>query len=284
MTHVARAVVTTDEQRRRGLRQMRSVALGLLLLAALIYVLTLHHGGVWGYVHAAAEASMVGAIADWFAVTALFRHPLGLPIPHTALIPTRKLMLARSLQDFVTENFLSDDVVRARVADAQVSHRVASWVSEDAHSEQVIDEVSVVVRAALQRIDNEEVRKIVEAELLPRIAEEPLSVLAGQLLQEVLDRRRPPRPGRPGGQRGAFLAGRQPRHGGEHPERASALVDAAVARRQGGQAAASRGRRLGRGDPRRPGPPGATRPSMTCSCSCRRTCRPTPPRSSGRRG
>ena len=94
---------------------MRAVALALLALAAVVYVLTLERGGGWGYLHAASEAAMVGAIADWFAVTALFRHPLGLPIPHTALIPSRKATLARSLQEFVTDNFLSGPVVRDKV-------------------------------------------------------------------------------------------------------------------------------------------------------------------------
>jgi uncharacterized membrane-anchored protein YjiN (DUF445 family) len=177
----------TDADRRRGLRRMRSVAFGLLLLAAAVYLLTLHHGGGWGYVHATAEASMVGAFADWFAVTALFRHPLGLPIPHTALIPTRKDMLARSLQDFVAENFLSEQVVRSRVADAKVASRVGRWVTEGDHAARVVDEVSTVARAALLRIDDKEVAGIVADEILPRVAEEPLSVLAGQLLQEVLN-------------------------------------------------------------------------------------------------
>ena len=79
-----------DERRRQGLRRMRSLAVGLLVLAAVVYVVTLGQDGFWGFVNAGAEASMVGAIADWYAVTALFKHPLGLPIPHTALIPKRK--------------------------------------------------------------------------------------------------------------------------------------------------------------------------------------------------
>ena len=91
---------------------------------------------------------MVGAIADWFAVTALFRHPLGLPIPHTALIPTRKDMLARSLQDFVTENFLSEAVIRTRVADAQVSRRVGGWLSEPDHARRVVTEASSLCERA----------------------------------------------------------------------------------------------------------------------------------------
>ncbi|MCB1239640.1 MAG: DUF445 family protein, partial [Tetrasphaera sp.] len=75
-----------DAERRRRLRVMRGVALSLLILAAAIFVATLRldHSGIWGYVNTGAEAAMVGALADWFAVTALFRHPLGLPIPHTA--------------------------------------------------------------------------------------------------------------------------------------------------------------------------------------------------------
>jgi uncharacterized membrane-anchored protein YjiN (DUF445 family) len=186
VSHAAGAVAASDSQRRAGLRRMRLVALSLLIAAAVVYLLTLHRGGAWGYVHATAEASMVGAIADWFAVTALFRHPLGLPIPHTALIPTRKLVLARSLQDFVTENFLSEQVVRARVADAHVARRVAGWLAEGDHSARVVDEASVVVRAALLKVDNQEVAALVRDELLPRIAEEPLSVLAGQLLHEIL--------------------------------------------------------------------------------------------------
>jgi uncharacterized membrane-anchored protein YjiN (DUF445 family) len=207
----------TDAERRRGLRQMRSVALGLLLLAAAIYLLTVHRGGAWGYVHATAEASMVGAIADWFAVTALFRHPLGLPIPHTALIPNRKQMLANSLQDFVADNFLSEQVVRSRLADAKVASRVGRWLTEGEHSARVVTEVSVVVRAALLRIDDDEIVNIVSGEILPRIAEEPLSVLAGQLLQEVLN---------DGAHRGLIDLGFREAHGWleENPERVAEIL------------------------------------------------------------
>ncbi|MEP6650624.1 MAG: DUF445 family protein, partial [Lapillicoccus sp.] len=106
---------------------MRLVALSLLVFAALVFLATLRVAdqGFWGFVHAGAEASMVGAMADWFAVTALFRHPLGIPIPHTALIPRRKDMLAQSLQDFMGENFLREDIIRDRVLSAQVSDRLA---------------------------------------------------------------------------------------------------------------------------------------------------------------
>src|SRR5262245_31436268 len=166
---------------------MRIVATSLLLFAAIVYAATLHQGGAWAYVHATAEAAMVGAIADWFAVTALFRHPLGVPIPHTALIPTRKNMLARSLKDFFTENFLSEDVVRTRVADAEVSRRVGHWLSDRDHSAWVVSEASVLISVGLSRVKDEDVDYLIRSELLPRLAQEPLAPLAGQLLSDVLE-------------------------------------------------------------------------------------------------
>ena len=175
-----------DVERRRGLRRMRTVALALLLAAAAIYLATLHHGGAWGYVHAAAEASMVGAIADWFAVTALFRRPLGLPIPHTAIIPTRKDALARSLQEFFTQNFLAESVVRDRVATAEVGRRIGVWLADEKHSTRVVDETTKMLRRLLARVHDEDVTALVTDELLPRLAEEPLSEVTGRLLQEIV--------------------------------------------------------------------------------------------------
>ena len=116
-----------DAARRAGLRRMRTVAVLLLALAGVVFVVTLDQDGFLGYVNAGAEASMVGAIADWFAVTALFKHPLGLPIPHTALIPRKKDDLGRSLEQFVGENFLQEQIIRERVAAANISLRVGAW-------------------------------------------------------------------------------------------------------------------------------------------------------------
>ena len=179
-------VLSADEERRRGLRQMRTVALGLLLLAAVVYVLTLDRGGAWAYVHATAEASMVGAIADWFAVTALFRHPLGIPIPHTALIPRRKQALGVSLQQFVTDNFLVEHVVRDRITSAQISLRVGRWLADPAHCARVVDEASRLATLGLERIGDDDVAALVEHELVPRLLQEPLSPVAGSLLAEVV--------------------------------------------------------------------------------------------------
>jgi len=177
-----------DAVRRRGLRQMRLVALSLLGLAAIVFLATLSRAneGFWGFVHAGAEASMVGAMADWFAVTALFRHPLGVPIPHTALIPRRKDMLARSLQDFMAENFLRDEIVRERVLSAQFSSRVAQWLVEPTNARRVVDEGSHVLTIGLQRMRDEAVAELVEEAILPRLREEPISPVAGSLLGEIV--------------------------------------------------------------------------------------------------
>ena len=131
-----------DADRRRRLRRMRSLAVGLLVFAAIVYLATLEQDGFLGYVNAGAEASMVGAIADWFAVTALFRHPLGLPVPHTALIPKRKDEFGKSLEDFVQENFLQEEVIRDRLAVAQVSARAAEWLQDPANAARVVEEGS----------------------------------------------------------------------------------------------------------------------------------------------
>jgi len=175
-----------DAVRRRGLRRMRTLAVGLLLLAGLVYVATLDRTGAWDYLHSAAEAAMVGAIADWFAVTALFRHPLGIPIPHTAIVPTRKNALARSLEEFFTENFLAEPVIRDRVARAQVSRRAGTWLAEERHSARVVQELSRMARRVLDRVDDD-ITALVTDEVLPRLADEPLSGVAGQLLQEVVN-------------------------------------------------------------------------------------------------
>ncbi|MEO7234339.1 MAG: DUF445 domain-containing protein [Lapillicoccus sp.] len=177
-----------EAERRRGLRQMRAVALGLLVFAAVVFLATLRFAdqGFWGFVHAGAEASMVGAMADWFAVTAIFRHPLGVPIPHTALIPRRKDMLARSLQDFMGENFLREDIIRERVLSAQVSDRLARWLLEPANARRVVDEASHVVTIGLERMRDDAVAEVVEEAVLPRLREEPISPIAGSLLGEIV--------------------------------------------------------------------------------------------------
>jgi uncharacterized membrane-anchored protein YjiN (DUF445 family) len=175
-----------DEQRRRGLRRMRTLAVSLLVLAAVVYIVTRDRDGFLGFVNAGAEASMVGAIADWFAVTALFKHPLGLPIPHTALIPRRKEELGRSLQEFVGENFLQEDIIRERIDAAQLSRRFGTWLGTEANARRVVDEAATVLHLGLARVRDEDMVALVEEALLPRFLAEPVSPVAGSLLQEIV--------------------------------------------------------------------------------------------------
>jgi len=183
----ALGVLGDDQERRAGLRRMRTLATSLLALAAVVFALTHGRDGFWGYVNAASEAAMVGAIADWFAVTALFRHPLRLPIPHTALIPRKKDQLAASLQDFVAENFLREDVIRERIATAQPAERAARWIMTPGRAHRVVDEASRVTSDLLGRVKEDDVRAVLTEMVIPRMAEEPLSPAIGQLLTEVLD-------------------------------------------------------------------------------------------------
>lgn len=152
-----------DEEKRRGVRRMKATATALLLLVAVVYALATwaEASGVTGwpaYVAAAAEAGMVGALADWFAVTALFRRPMGLPIPHTAIIPTKKDQLGESLGTFVGENFLSADVVRARLHALDIAGRLGAWLSEPAHADRVTAELSTALRGALTVLRDADVR------------------------------------------------------------------------------------------------------------------------------
>ncbi|MFE7126011.1 DUF445 domain-containing protein [Streptomyces sp. NPDC057617] len=180
-----------DEEKRRGVRRMKTTATGLLLLVALIYVLTTWAknagaGGWTGYVAAAAEAGMVGALADWFAVTALFRHPLGLPIPHTAIIPNKKDQLGTSLGSFVGENFLSAEVVRARLRALAIGGRLGTWLAAPAHADRVTAELSTALRGALRVLRDSDVQAIVGEAITRRANAAEVAPGIGKTLERVV--------------------------------------------------------------------------------------------------
>ena len=179
-------VPTSDEARRRDLRRMKVLATAMLAVAALGYALTLHRDGWLGFVNAACEAAMVGAVADWFAVTALFRHPLGLPVPHTALIPTRKDALGHSLQEFVATHFLAPDVVRGRVAAVGVGRRAGVWLSDPVHAERVAGELAGMSRGLLRLTEDERVVGVLEQVVLRPMLQRPLAPPVGRLLEQVV--------------------------------------------------------------------------------------------------
>ncbi|MYV53994.1 DUF445 domain-containing protein [Streptomyces sp. SID3212] len=180
-----------DEEKRRGVRRMKTTASGLLLLVAVIYVLATwaKNSGVdgWpGYVAAAAEAGMVGALADWFAVTALFRRPLGLPIPHTAIIPNKKDQLGTSLGAFVGENFLSADVVRARLRALGIGGRLGSWLAEPAHADRVTAELSTALRGALTVLRDSDVQAVVGEAITRRADAAEIAPGLGKMLDRIV--------------------------------------------------------------------------------------------------
>ena len=180
-----------DQERARGLRKMRTLALSLLILATLIFLIThifTDNTGVWGFVSRASEAAMIGAIADWFAVTALFRHPLGLHIPHTAIIPRKKDTLGASMSAFVAANFLHAEAVSTKIRSAQVSHRAGVWLSRSANRDLVVDRAAGGLEYVLARIDDESVVALTRNVIIPRlVATRKTPVLAQLLRQIVLD-------------------------------------------------------------------------------------------------
>jgi uncharacterized membrane-anchored protein YjiN (DUF445 family) len=148
------AVVQPDVS---GLRRMKRGATGLLAGTAAVFVASfaLPDTTSVGFLRAAAEAGTVGGLADWFAVTALFRHPLGIPVPHTALIPRKKDELATKLGEFVTGNFLTADAVAGQLAEARVVHRAAVQLATPGTAHTVARELAAAVTAGLDTVDEQ---------------------------------------------------------------------------------------------------------------------------------
>ncbi|NKR40827.1 DUF445 family protein [Rhodococcus hoagii] len=185
------AGVFDDPDKRRDLRKMKLVATGFLVFATVVYLFCrwqeTRGAGAWvGYVRAASEAGMVGALADWFAVTALFRHPLGLKIPHTAIIKRKKDQLGESLSNFVGDNFLAPDVVSAKVANAQIPLRVGTWMAEPEHAQRVAAETATLLRGVVGVLNDEDVTAIIDNTIVRRIAEPDWGPPIGKVLAELL--------------------------------------------------------------------------------------------------
>jgi len=141
------------------LRKHKRLATGLFLLMVAIYSMStwmLHHqpGGWVEYIMAFSEAAMVGALADWFAVTALFHHPLGIPVPHTNLIEKSKKNIGDNLGNFVTGNFLTPQSMRPYITKLRVSSYVADWLSSEKNKHLLLEQITTLLRDILRRIDD----------------------------------------------------------------------------------------------------------------------------------
>ena len=179
-----------DLDRGAALRKMKVFALSLLLAAAALYVVARSIGGSstgWGYVSAFAEAAMVGALADWFAVTALFRHPLGIPIPHTAIIPNRKDEIGKSLGEFVENEFMSREVLDERLAGIGVGRRLGDWLSEQDNAIRASEAVADVVRGAIEVIDDTQIQEAIERIVENRIRGTQVAPLLGKTIDLAIE-------------------------------------------------------------------------------------------------
>jgi uncharacterized membrane-anchored protein YjiN (DUF445 family) len=165
-------ITPDDELKRIRLVRMKRVATLMLVVVAIVFVVARAYESriPWlGYVRAFAEASMVGGIADWFAVTALFRHPLGIPIPHTAIVPSRKDRIGTALGNFVQRNFLTREVVARKLAAMKLGERAALWLSQPENSRRLAQHVARGMSGAAGVMRDEDVQELVDRGVVSRL-------------------------------------------------------------------------------------------------------------------
>jgi uncharacterized membrane-anchored protein YjiN (DUF445 family) len=179
-----------DLERRAALRKMKVVATALLVAVTLVFFIARwqeQHHDWFAYVRAFAEAAMVGALADWFAVSALFRHPLGIPIPHTAIVPHRKDQIGRSLGEFVQTNFLTREVLNERLAGANVGKRLGDWLADERNASKAGEGVSDLLRGALEVLDDRDVASGLETLIERRVRATPVAPLVGKAIDLAME-------------------------------------------------------------------------------------------------
>jgi uncharacterized membrane-anchored protein YjiN (DUF445 family) len=203
-TPVHRAVpipqVADAEAKQLQLDRMKRRATGLLVVMSAVFLVALmlepRYPGL-GYVRATAEAAMVGGLADWFAITALFKHPLNIPIPHTAIIPARKDRIGRTLGNFVQHNFLSPEVLGAKLLAVQPSRRVAEWLRRPENARSLARHSAAALRSATEVVKDEDVHALLERSVIeplrqrsiaPVLAKGLVLLTAGDRHQQLLDR------------------------------------------------------------------------------------------------
>ena len=177
-----------DAVRQEQLDRMKRRATGMLVVAAVVFIITafLERTYPWvGWIRAAAEAAMVGGLADWFAVTALFRHPLGLPIPHTAIIPSRKDRVGRTLAAFVQRNFLSREVIGARLRSLDIAAGLARWVAQPANASLIARHAATGLARGAELLHDDDVQDVIDRTLVNRIHKTRVAPLLGNVLSLV---------------------------------------------------------------------------------------------------
>jgi uncharacterized membrane-anchored protein YjiN (DUF445 family) len=195
----AMAILQDEATRQKALDTMKRRATLLLVAATVLFIVArvLESRFAWlAIVRATAEASMVGGLADWFAVTALFRHPLGIPIPHTAIVPARKDRVGRTLGAFVQRKGLTRDVIEHRLRAAQVGKRLAEWLADPVNARTIARSAASAMSSGAQMLRDEDVQEVLDRSLAKRVRSMHLAPLLGKVLavmtednrhQEVLD-------------------------------------------------------------------------------------------------
>jgi len=186
------------EQRDAELKKMRIIATSLLILMAIIFVIGNHmenrYDGHWGFLRAFAEAGMVGGLADWFAVTALFRHPLSIPIPHTAIIPNNKDRIGETLAGFLHRNFLTTRIVARKVRNMDVAGAAGKFLMRpDGGEGRMRMGASRLMGDILASLDDERLGKTAKEAMRGQLENINLAPLLGQLLEAMIkeDRHKP---------------------------------------------------------------------------------------------
>ena len=189
--HVSNAeteAASSDAVKAAALRRMKMLALAMLIAMAVIFVFAfaLQQEYPWlQYVRAAAEGGMVGALADWFAVTALFKYPMGIRIPHTAIIPRRKDQIGASLGEFVETNFLSEQVVQEKLASVDVARKAGSWLAGPGGAERVAKEGAAVIRGAFKVLNDDDVQAVIEGSVRKHLLAPPWGPPMGRLAERI---------------------------------------------------------------------------------------------------
>ncbi len=176
--------------KRAGLLNMQRVAIALLVLMLAILLISIHYQSAYPWLHwvrAAAEAAVVGAIADWYTVVALFRHPLGIPLPHTAIIPRKKDRIGESLGAFVEQNFLTPDNIVRKLSQHNAAHAVAGWLAENKNSRMVADTLADLMPAAMNALADKDVRTLFDKTIASHLLQTDVARIAGRVLEFLME-------------------------------------------------------------------------------------------------
>jgi uncharacterized membrane-anchored protein YjiN (DUF445 family) len=184
--------VDKADDKAAALKRMKWFAVALLIAAGALFVLakSQHDVGAWAWVASFAEAAMVGALADWFAVVALFRHPLGVPIPHTAILPANKARVADNLAAFVRDRFLGTDALVARVNAFDPASRLSVWLAEPRNAELLGNKAVTAVGQMLSFVDDKRIKDVLYDAIRRRADAFDLAGAAGHVLSTLTADRR----------------------------------------------------------------------------------------------